>query len=206
MSEVILDTTDALDALEILREAEMPMGLIHDEYGHFEGIVTPADILQTIAGVFRSDREDAEPQATPRDDGSWLLAGSMPADEMADQLGITLPAKREYHTVAGFVLAHLRHLPATGEATEVSGWRFEVVDLDGRRIDKVLAIRLPVSRRMLRGLDGNRHSDERCHNVRYLCDLAGAGSFIKQGGTQPGGLGIPQPFPNYPIPLLPHFG
>jgi putative hemolysin len=146
---LILDTTDAPDALEILREVEMPMGLIHDESGHFEGIVTPADILETIAGVFRSDREDAEPQATPRDDGSWLLAGSMPADEMADQLGITLPAKREYHTVAGFVLAHLAHLPATGEATEVSGWRFEVVDLDGRRIDKVLAIRLPVSRRML---------------------------------------------------------
>ena len=146
---VILDTTDALDALEILRGAEMPMGLIHDEYGHFEGIVTPADILATIAGVFRSDREDAEARAVPRDDGSWLLAGSMPADEMADQLGITLPAKREYHTLAGFVLAHLRHLPATGEAIEVSGWRFEVVDLDGRRIDKVLAIRLPVSRRML---------------------------------------------------------
>jgi putative hemolysin len=108
---VILDTTDALHALEILPEAEMPMGLIHDEYGHFEGIVTPADILETIAGVFRSDREDAEPQAIPRDDGSWLLAGSMPADEMADQLGITLPVRREYHTVAGFVLAHLRHLP-----------------------------------------------------------------------------------------------
>jgi putative hemolysin len=146
---VILDTIDALDALEILREAEMPMGLIHDEYGHFEGIVTPADILETIAGVFRSDRENAEPQAIPRDDGSWLLAGSMPADEMADQLGITLPAKREYHTVAGFVLAHLRRLPATGEAVEVSGWRFEVVDLDGRRIDKVLASRLPMSRRTL---------------------------------------------------------
>jgi putative hemolysin len=146
---VILDTTDALDALEILRGAEMPMGLIHDAYGHFEGIVTPADILATIAGVFRSDREDAEAQAVPRDDGSWLLAGSMPADEMADQLGITLPAKREYHTLAGFVVAHLRHLAATGEAIEVSGWRFEVVDLDGRRIDKALAIRLPVSRRML---------------------------------------------------------
>jgi putative hemolysin len=146
---VILDTTDALDALEILREAEMPMGLIHDEYGHFEGIVTPADILETIAGVFRSDRQDAESQAVARDDGSWLLAGSMAADEMADQLGITLPATREYHTVAGFVLAHLRHLPETGEAIEVSGWRLEVVDLDGRRIDKVLASRLPVSRRML---------------------------------------------------------
>jgi magnesium and cobalt exporter, CNNM family len=92
---------------------------------------------------------EGEPQAIPRDDGSWLLSGSMPADEMADQLGITLPAKRDYQTVAGFVLAHLRHLPETGEAVEASGWRFEVVDLDGRRIDKVLAVRVPISRRML---------------------------------------------------------
>src|SRR5262245_33523523 len=154
---VILDTTDALDALEILREAETPMGLIHDEYRHFEGIVTPADILKTIAGGFRSDGEDAGAQAVPREDGSWLLAGSMPADEMADQLGLTLPAKREYHTVAGFVLAHLRRLPATGEAVEPSGWRFEVVDLDGRRIDKVLAVRLAVSRRTLCGIGSLQH-------------------------------------------------
>lgn len=146
---VILDTTDALGALEKLRDAEMPMGLIHDEYGHFEGVVTPADILETIAGVFRSDVGEGEPQAIPRDDGSWLLSGSMAADEMADELGITLHAKRDYQTVAGFVLAHLRHLPETGEAVEVSGWRFEVVDLDGRRIDKVLAVRVPISRRML---------------------------------------------------------
>jgi putative hemolysin len=147
-ASVISDRTDALDALEMLRDAEVPMALIHDEYGHFDGIVTPADILEAIAGVFRSDF-DGEPQAVPRDDGSWLLAGWMPADEMADQLGITLPARREYQTVAGFVLAQFRRLPAPGELVEVSGWRFEVVDLDGRRVDKVLATRVPVSRRQL---------------------------------------------------------
>ena len=146
---VIPDTTDALDALEMLRDAEVPMVLIHDEYGHFEGIVTPADILEAIAGVFRSDADGEEPKAIPRDDGSWLLAGWMPADEMADQLGITLDAKRDYQTVAGFVLAHLRRLPAAGESVEVSGWRFEVVDLDGRRIDKVMASRIPATRRQL---------------------------------------------------------
>jgi len=145
----IPDRTDALDALELLRDAEVPMALIHDEYGHFEGVVTPADILEAIAGVFRSDAEGGEPQAIPRDDGSWLLAGWMPADEMADQLGIALPPKREYQTVAGFALADLRRLPAVGEHVEVSGWRFEVVDLDGRRIDKVLASRIPVTRRQL---------------------------------------------------------
>ncbi len=146
---VIPDTTDALDALEILRDAEVPMGLIHDEYGHFEGIVTGADVLEAIAGAFRSDVPAEEQAAIPRDDGSWLLAGWMPADEMADQLGITLPPKRDYQSVAGFVLAHLRRLPATGEYVEVSGWRFEVVDLDGRRVDKVLATRLPSRRRRL---------------------------------------------------------
>jgi putative hemolysin len=146
---VISDTTDALDALEMLRDAEVPMVLIHDEYGHFEGIVTPADILEAIAGVFRSDADGEEPKAIPRDDGSWLLAGWMPADEMADQLGIALDPKRDYQTVAGFVLAHLRRLPAAGESVEVAGWRFEVVDLDGRRIDKVMASRIPATRRQL---------------------------------------------------------
>jgi CBS domain containing-hemolysin-like protein len=87
--------------LELLRDAEVPMALIHDEYGHFEGVVTPADILEAIAGAFRSDADTEEPAAVPRDDGSWLLAGWMPADEMADQLGITLPARREYQSGLG---------------------------------------------------------------------------------------------------------
>jgi putative hemolysin len=146
---IVPDTTDALDVLETLRDAEVPMALIHDEYGHFEGVVTPADVLEAIAGVFRSDVEVGEAHAVPRDDGSWLLSGAMPADEMADQLGIRLPDKRDYQTLAGFMLAEMRHLPSVGESVEASGWRFEVVDLDGRRIDKVLASRLPASRRQI---------------------------------------------------------
>jgi putative hemolysin len=139
---IIPDTLDALDALEVLRQAEVPMALVHDEYGHFDGVVTPADILDAIAGAFRSDEETAEPEAMQREDGSWLLAGWMPADEMADQLGIALPERRDYETVAGLVIGELQHLPSTGEAVETLGWRFEVVDLDGRRIDKVLASRI----------------------------------------------------------------
>ena len=142
VAPIIPDTLDALDALNVLREAEVPMGLVHDEYGHFEGVVTPADILDAIAGAFRSDADTGEPEAVQREDGSWLLAGSMPAGEMAEQLGITLPATRDYETVGGFVISYLGHLPETGEATTALGWRFEVVDLDGRRIDKVLAIQL----------------------------------------------------------------
>jgi putative hemolysin len=146
---IIPDTTDALDVLETLRDAEVPMALIHDEYGHFEGIVTPADILEAIAGVFRSDDEEAEPYAVPRDDGSWLLSGAMPADEMAEQLGIALPAVRDYQTVAGFLLSELRRLPLVGEQVQLHAWRFEIVDLDGRRIDKVIATRRPAARRQM---------------------------------------------------------
>ncbi|MEP9389479.1 hemolysin family protein [Mesorhizobium sp. KR9-304] len=138
------DQADALDVLTILRESEVPVALVHDEYGHFEGIVTPADILEAITGVFRSDLDEQdEPPSVKREDGSWLLAGYMQADEMADQLGIDLPENRDYETVAGYILSHLHRLPATGECVDAQGWRFEVVDLDGRRIDKVIASRLP---------------------------------------------------------------
>ena len=138
---VIPETMDALDALDILRKADVPVALIHDEYGHFEGLVTPGDVLEAIVGAFKSEDEDG-PDAVQRANGSWLIAGSMPVDEMAAQLGLTLPPRRSYATVAGFVLAHLQHIPKTGETVETDGWRFEVVDLDGRRIDKILASRV----------------------------------------------------------------
>jgi putative hemolysin len=140
---IVHDQADALDVLATLRESEVPVALVHDEYGHFEGIVTPADILEAITGVFRADAEEGEPYAVQREDGSWLLAGYMQADEMRDHLGIDLPDNRDYETVAGYVLSLIHHLPATGESVDAQGWRFEVVDLDGRRIDKVLATRLP---------------------------------------------------------------
>lgn len=139
---VLPDTLDALDALAILRGAETPMALVHDEYGHFEGVVTPADILDAIAGAFRADAAPS-PDAVARQDGSWLIAGSMPADEMADLLGLPLPDERDYETVAGFVIGRFNRLPEVAEHVDALGWRFEVVDLDGRRIDKVLATRLP---------------------------------------------------------------
>ncbi|CAO4184025.1 hemolysin family protein [Methylorubrum extorquens] len=137
---VLPDQLNALDALSLLQEAEIPIALVHDEYGHFDGVLTPADILDAIAGAFRADNADLDPEAVRREDGSWLLSGSMPVDEMADLLRITLPARREYQTVGGLVIASLQRLPSTGEATQIQGWRFEVVDMDGRRIDKVLAV------------------------------------------------------------------
>lgn len=141
---VVPDSIDALDALNVLREAETPMALVHDEYGHFEGVVTPADILDAIAGAFRSNEGDDEPEAVQREDGSWLLAGWMPVDEMAELLHVTLPENRSFETVAGLVLDGLLRFPTLGESVDKLGWRFEVVDLDGRRVDKLLASKLPV--------------------------------------------------------------
>ncbi len=137
---VIPDVIDAVDALAVLRDAEIPIALVHDEYGHFEGIVTPADLLAAIAGEFRSDVDDAnDPPAVERDDGSWLFSGALPADEMADRLGLDLAEDRDYETVAGFMLHNFRHLPETGEVFTLRRWSFEIIDMDGRKIDKVLA-------------------------------------------------------------------
>jgi putative hemolysin len=141
---VVPDLMDAMDALAVLRDADVPMALVHDEYGHFEGVVTPADLLAAIAGAFRSDVDaGTDPPAVEREDGSWLLSGSLGADEMADRLGIDLPDDRDYHTVAGYVLDQLRRLPETGETFTAGDWRFEVVDMDGRKVDKVLAVCRP---------------------------------------------------------------
>jgi putative hemolysin len=140
---IVHDQADALDVLTTLKTAEVPLALVHDEYGNFEGVVAPADILEAITGVFRADLAEDETQyAVRRDDGSWLLAGYMPADEMADHLGIALPEHRDYETLAGYILSHLHHLPVIGESVDAEGWRFEVVDLDGRRIDQVWARRV----------------------------------------------------------------
>jgi putative hemolysin len=141
---VIPDQLDAMDALGALRQAEVPMALVHDEYGHFEGIVTPADLLIAIAGEFASDADPGEaPGLVEREDGSLLVSGHMAADTLAERLDIALPEDRDYATVAGFALAVLRHLPAEGESFVEQGWRFEIVDLDGRRIDKLLVSQAP---------------------------------------------------------------
>jgi len=138
--QVVSDQIDAMDALQVLRGADVPMAFVHDEYGHFEGIVTPVDLLAAIAGAFASDQDqDTDPPLVQREDGSWLVSGSAPADQVAEKLGIELPEDRDYATAAGFALSVLKHLPKVGETFEDNGWRFEVVDMDGRKIDKLLA-------------------------------------------------------------------
>ncbi|MFZ1736517.1 hemolysin family protein, partial [Sphingorhabdus sp.] len=137
-AEIVPDQLDAMDALEILRSAEVPMLLVHDEYGHFEGIVTPNDLLAAIAGEFASDQEQGSAaNIVTLDDGSMLVSGAMSADAMAAELDIALPEDRDYATAAGHVLHILRHLPEEGESFIDNGWHFEVVDMDGRKIDKL---------------------------------------------------------------------
>ena len=139
---VIPDLMDAMDALAVLRHAEVPLALVHDEYGHFDGIVTPGSLLAALAGAFAHDVSDGEdPPIVERDDGSWLLSGAGSADLLSDRLGMRLPAERDYSTVAGFALSVLKHLPVTGERFKHDGWSFEIVDMDGRKIDKLIASR-----------------------------------------------------------------
>jgi putative hemolysin len=136
---IVPDQVDAMDALHTLRRAEVPMVLVHDEYGHLEGLVTPADLFIALAGHFASDQDEGtDPDCVERDDGSLLISGSLPADALAERLDLTLPEDRDYATAAGFALAAFRRLPTVGEAFEEQGWRFEVVDMDGRKIDKLL--------------------------------------------------------------------
>jgi len=144
---VIPDVMDAMDALNVLRSAEVPLALVHDEYGHLDGIVTPGSILAALAGAFRSDGEDEDPPLVEREDGSWLVSGAANADLLEDRLGMNMPGERDYSTVAGFALTILKRLPVTGETFDHDGWRFEIVDMDGRKIDKLLATRVRRRRR-----------------------------------------------------------
>lgn len=138
---VVMDRSDALDVLKALRASFVHMALVFDEYGHFEGIVTPGDVLEAITGAFQEEEGD-EPAFVTRDDGSFIVSGWMQADEFEDRIGVPMPKDAKFETVAGYVLAELNHLPAAGETFVRGSWHFEVVDLDGRRIDKVLVKRL----------------------------------------------------------------
>ena len=138
-AEVVPDQLDAVDALRVLQQAEIAMAMVHDEYGHLDGIVTPVDLLTALVGDFASDQDPGDaPGVVERDDGSLLISGSLSADTLADRLGIEYGDDREFGTAAGYALHVLKRLPTEGEHFTDQGWRFEVVDMDGRRIDKLL--------------------------------------------------------------------
>ena len=136
---VIPDTVTALDALQRLKGDPLGLALVMDEYGSFEGVVTAADVLQAIVG------EPADPTAVLAAgevavDGALLLDGAMPVDEIKSRLDLPdLPAEGSYHTLAGLLLALLRRLPTVGDRIVFAGWRFEVVEMEGRRVSRVSA-------------------------------------------------------------------
>jgi putative hemolysin len=138
---IVPDQLDAMDAMNVLRDSEVPMAFVHDEYGHFEGLVTPGNLLTALAGKFISSADfDTDPPLVERDDGSWWVSGSVSADAMAENLCFSLPEDRDFATAAGFALSVLKHLPEVGEHFTYRNWRFEISDMDGRKIDKMLAM------------------------------------------------------------------
>ena len=133
-----------LRLLDRFKTSAVHMAIVLDEHGSFQGIVTPTDILIAIAGDLPEREGEADPDAVRRDDGSWLLNGRTPIDEVERTLEETgMNEDEDFQTLAGFVLSRLGHIPDAGEHFKWRSWRFEVVDLDGRRIDKVLAEKLP---------------------------------------------------------------
>jgi putative hemolysin len=141
------ESTPALQVLERFKQSGTHTALVVDEYGGLQGLVTPTDILEAIVGDIPEAGELAEPAAVRRGDGSWLVDGMMPVDEFKDLLRTgPLPGETEhvYQTVAGFIILQLGQLPAPADHVDWGGWRFEVMDMDGRRVDKVLVTPVPL--------------------------------------------------------------
>jgi putative hemolysin len=143
---IVHESTRILRLLDLFRESKMHFAVIVDEHGSIEGVVTPSDILTAIAGELPESATEEPAEAVARDDSSWLVDGSMSIDDVERLLGSgNMRSGDDYTTLAGFVLAQLGHLPTTGESFRWRGLRFEIVDMDVRRIDKLLVHRLAAS-------------------------------------------------------------
>ncbi|HUH86003.1 MAG TPA: hemolysin family protein [Stellaceae bacterium] len=137
------NTVTALRALEIFKRSGQPMALVVDEYGDFEGVVTLHDILQSLVGDIADPGEPGSQAVVRRDDGSWLVDGMLTVDEVGDLIGVKdLPGadRGDFQTLGGFMMARVNRVPQVGDHVLVKGYRFEVVDMDGRRVDRVLVI------------------------------------------------------------------
>jgi len=139
------ETLNGMDLLGHFRASGTQMVLVVDEYGEVQGLVTLQDVLEAVTGEFQP-RNQEEAWAVQRDDGSWLLDGLIPIPELKDRLAwksVPDEDRNRYHTLSGLVMWLLSRMPQTGDKTSWGGWQLEVVDLDGKRVDKVLATRLP---------------------------------------------------------------
>ncbi|WP_372399123.1 hemolysin family protein [Azospirillum sp. HJ39] len=136
---VVHDGTPVFRLLELFKQASVHMAIVVDEYGSVEGLVTMTDILEAIAGEMPDSSHENEAGAVQREDGSWLVDGMTPVEEVEALVGVkNLKGEGDFHTIAGFLLDHFGHIPSPAEHFHWNGIRFEVVDMDGRRIDKVL--------------------------------------------------------------------
>jgi putative hemolysin len=135
------NTVTALRALEMFKKSGAPMALVVDEYGDFEGVVTLTDILEALVGDIATSGDDTDPPIVTREDGSWLIDGMVAIDEVKDATGIAaLPGEEsgDFHTLGGFMMAQIGRVPKVADHFTVEGYRFEIVDMDGRRVDRVL--------------------------------------------------------------------
>jgi len=136
------ESVTALEAVERLRETRSDAALVIDEYGGFQGLLTTYDILEAIVGDLPAAGDSMDSEAVQREDGSWLLDGMLSVDELRDLLALAqLPyeGKAHYRTLGGLVMLALGRVPSPGDHFDCCGWRFEVLDMDGHRVDKVLA-------------------------------------------------------------------
>jgi putative hemolysin len=141
------ETLTGMELLDHFRGSPVQMVFVVDEYGEVQGVITLRDVLEAITGEFVTERQD-DAWAVRRDDGSWLIDGLIPVPELKDRLDLKdLPDedRGRYNTLAGMIMLLLGRLPDTADSVEWKGWKFEVVDLDGKRVDKVLASRTPAT-------------------------------------------------------------
>jgi len=146
--QFVVEDTRVLQVMELFQDSGLQIALVVDEYGTIEGLVTLNDILESIVGDIRTYGEPEEPKIMPRQDGSWLVDGMLPLDELKEHFEIKmLPEEREVYvnTLGGLVMTHLKRIPLPGDRFECCGLRFEVLDMDGRRVDKVLIERIPAA-------------------------------------------------------------
>ena len=144
------ETLSGMELLDQFRASSAQLVFVVDEYGEVQGMITVRDVLEAITGEFTTPSDD-DSWAVRRDDGSWLFDGLIPVPELKDRLELKdLPEedRGRYNTLAGMVMLLLGRLPRTTDTVEWEGWRFEVVDLDGKRVDKVLATALPADDEM----------------------------------------------------------
>ncbi len=141
------ETVSAMDLLELFKKNSIELALIVDEYGDIQGLVTMTDVMSALVGDVTVIGEAHDPDAVQRPDGSWLIDGGMPMDRFRDltQTEVVFPEEENdaYHTLAGFVLLQLGVIPRPSDHFDWEGFRFEVVDMDGNRIDRLLVTRLP---------------------------------------------------------------